>query len=321
MADDGYLQGFGLEAVAALIMFQMWIVCTQITINLGGSLQLPAEAALLCKDWLAIRAPGCGLRRTESANPAGVILIKCCLCRRMTRTLLPPCVVRRCLVRPITVPPLTVSPFKEPIGTPVVFQSPPPSSIFSSDHRRIIVINILSKNWQHSAVPVCRHSGQSVNLQKAIDFDLCVCIQQLELSSTWNPIQIIAHVNYTYFALYQTRRCHRTQHICPPGKEIGFSVNKNLLFPCYTVFVFPSFLVLRVLFVSRIPILVTFEQPKTLPTPESLAPSKLGGHKQGGGQNKFMTVFGGVTAVGTADHAICATSQKYGWYGFADYSD
>ena len=111
MADDGYLQGFGLEAVAALIMFQMWIVCTQITINLGGSLQLPAEAALLCKDWLAIRAPGCGLRRTESANPAGVILIKCCLCRRMTRTLLPPCVVRRCLVRPITGPPLTVSPF------------------------------------------------------------------------------------------------------------------------------------------------------------------------------------------------------------------
>ena len=184
--------------------------------------------------------------------------------------------VRRCLVRPITGPPLTVSPFKEPIGTPVVFQSPPPSSIFSSDHRRIIVINILSKNWQHSAVPVCRHSGQSVNLQKAIDFDLCVCIQQLELSSTWNPIQIIAHVNYTYFALYQTRRCHRTQHICPPGKEIGFSVNKNLLFPCYTVFVFPSFLVLRVLFVSRIPILVTFEQEaKTLPTPESLAPSQL----------------------------------------------
>ena len=96
MADDGYLQGFGLEAVAALIMFQMWIVCTQITINLGGSLQLPAEAALLCKDWLAIRAPGCGLRRTESANPAGVILIKCCLCRRMTRTLLPPCASLSC---------------------------------------------------------------------------------------------------------------------------------------------------------------------------------------------------------------------------------
>ena len=46
------------------------------------------------------------------------------------------------------------------------------------------------------------------------------------------------------------------------GKEIGFLFNKNLLFPCYTVFVFPSFLVLRVLFVSRIPILVTFEQQK-----------------------------------------------------------
>ena len=126
----------GLEAGAARYnVSNVDRECTQITINLGGSLQLPAEAALLCKDWLAIRAPGCGLRRTESANPAGVILIKCCLCRRMTRTLLPPCVVRRCLVRPITGPPLTVSPFKEPIGTPVVFQSPPPSSIFSSDHR------------------------------------------------------------------------------------------------------------------------------------------------------------------------------------------
>ena len=45
-----------LKPRAALIMFQMWIAlwwwCTQITINPGRSLQLPAEAALLCKDWL-----------------------------------------------------------------------------------------------------------------------------------------------------------------------------------------------------------------------------------------------------------------------------
>jgi hypothetical protein len=50
------------------------------------------------------------------------------------------------------------------------------------------------------------------------------------------------------------------------------------------------------LFVSRIPILVTFEQqPKTLPTPESLAPSKLS--KKGAKQ--IHVGFGGVTAVGT----------------------
>ena len=99
MADDGTAR-LALKP-ARVIMFQMcW--CTQITINLGASLQLPAEAALLCKDWLAIRArAGSGLRRTESANPAGVIVIKCCLSRRMTRTLLPPpCVPPPpCLVR------------------------------------------------------------------------------------------------------------------------------------------------------------------------------------------------------------------------------
>ena len=107
MADDGYLQGFGLEAVAALIMFQMWIAlwwwCTQITINPGRSLQLPAEAALLCKDWLLQYV----MRRSEGAvfdEQRAQILpsssaIKCCLWGTMTRTLLPshPLVLRPCL--------------------------------------------------------------------------------------------------------------------------------------------------------------------------------------------------------------------------------
>ena len=97
---------------------------------------------------------------------------------------------------------------------------------------------------------------------------------------------------YIFRTISNPRRCHRTQHICPQRKEIGFSVRKNLLFPCYTVFVFPSFLVLRVLFVSRIPILVTFEQEaKTLATPPSLARSQL---SKGEGKSNF----GGVTAVG-----------------------
>lgn len=74
-------------------------------------------------------------------------------------------------------PPLTaVPPFKEPIGTPVAHRRQyfhqiiveSSSSIFcpKTDNTR--------QQWR------CRHSGQSVNLQKAIDFDLCVCIQQLE---------------------------------------------------------------------------------------------------------------------------------------------
>ena len=68
---------------------------------------------------------------------------------------------------------------------------------------------------------------------------------------------------------------------------------------------------LRVLFVSRIPILVTFERAKTLPTAKSLAPLEVSGHKQRGG-NKFTSVFVGVTAVGRVDQAICATPQKCG---------
>ena len=77
---------------------------------------------------------------------------------------------------------------------------------------------------------------------------------------------------------------------------------------------------LRVLFVSRIPILVTFERAKTLPTAKSLAPLEVSGHKQRGG-NKFTSVFVGVTAVGRVDQAICATPQKCGWYGLADFSE
>ena len=86
-----------LKPRAALIMFQMWIAlwwwCTQITINPGRSLQLPAEAALLCKDWLLQYV----MRRSEGAvfdeQRARILpsssAIKCCLWGTMTRTLLP----------------------------------------------------------------------------------------------------------------------------------------------------------------------------------------------------------------------------------------
>lgn len=133
--------------------------------------------------------------------------------------------------------------------------------------------------------PLC--SRVSICKRQLISTYVCVFNNSSELhmkSDTNNSARKL----YIFRTISNPRRCHRTQHICPPRKEIGFSVNKNLLFPCYTVFVFPSFLVLRVLFVSRIPILVTFEQQaKTLPTPESLAPSQL--RK---GQNKFMSVLG-----------------------------
>lgn len=102
-------------------------------------------------------------------------------------------------------------------------------------------------------------STQSVDLQKAIDFNLCVCIQQLELHmkpDTNNSARKL----YIFRTISNAAATELNTFVA--GKEIGFLFNKNLLFPCYTVFVFPSFLVLRVLFVSRIPILVTFEQQK-----------------------------------------------------------
>ena len=69
---------------------------------------------------------------------------------------------------------------------------------------------------------------------------------------------------------------------------------------------------LRVLFVSRIPILVTFERAKTLPTAKSLAPLEVSAISKEGRGNKFTSVFVGVTAVGRVDQAICATPQKCG---------
>ena len=117
-------------------------------------------------------------------------------------------------------------------------------------------------------------STQSVDLQKAIDFNLCVCIQQLELHmkpDTNNSARKL----YIFRTISNAAATELNTFVA--GKEIGFLFNKNLLFPCYTVFVFPSFLVLRVLFVSRIPILVTFERAKTLPTAKSLAPLEVSG--------------------------------------------
>ena len=107
--------------------------------------------------------------------------------------------------------------------------------------------------------PLCCRA--SICKRQLISTYVCVFNNSSELhmkSDTNNSARKL----YIFRTISTPRRCHRTQHICPPRKEIGLSVNKNLLFPCYTVFVFPSFLVLRVLFVSRIPILVTFEQQK-----------------------------------------------------------
>ena len=152
-------------------------------------------------------------------------------------------------------------------------------------------------------------STQSVDLQKAIDFNLCVCIQQLELHmkpDTNNSARKL----YIFRTISNAAATELNTFVA--GKEIGFLFNKNLLFPCYTVFVFPSFLVLRVLFVSRIPILVTFEQQaKTLPTPESLAPSQLRR-----GKTNSCRFWGSYCGWYVADHAICAISQKYGQCGF-----
>jgi hypothetical protein len=78
-------------------------------------------------------------------------------------------------------PPLTVPPFKEPIGTTVVFQSPTTAvNIFirsSSNHRHQYFVQKLKTLGSGGGAATLL---QSVNLQKAIDFDLCVCIQQLE---------------------------------------------------------------------------------------------------------------------------------------------
>ena len=151
----------------------------------------------------------------------------------------------------------------------------------------------------------CRHSAARVSICKRQLISTYVCVfnnsSELHMKSETNNS---ARKLYIFRTISNPRRCHRTQHICPQRKEIGFSVHKNLLFLCYTVFVFPSFLVLRVLFVSRIPILVTFEQEaKTLPTPPSLARSQL---SKGAGKSNSRRFRGSFCGWYMADHAICA---------------
>ena len=180
-------------------------------------------------------------------------------------------------------PPLTaVPPFKEPIGTPVA-------------HRRQYFHQIIVES---SSSIFCPKTDNTLQLSGGAATQARVSICKRQLISTYvcvfnnsSNLHMKPDTNNSARKLYilrtisNPRRCHRTQHICPPEKEIGFSVNKNLLFPCYTVFVFPSFLVLRVLFVSRIPILVTFEQKgKTLPKVSHLPKLAVAGISKGEGK-------------------------------------
>ena len=119
-------------------MFQMWIVSAQITINLGGSCNYPQKRLYYAKiAKVAIRAP---LRSSTNRERES--------CRRHPYQMLsfekddthtPSSLCCVVVLSGYHRPPLTVPPFKEPIGTPVVFQSQPTVvNIFirsSSNHR------------------------------------------------------------------------------------------------------------------------------------------------------------------------------------------
>ena len=174
----------GLEAGAARYnVSNVDRECTQITINLGGSLQLPAEAALLCKDWLAIRAQA-GVRSSTNRERES--------CRRHpyqmlsfekddTHTPSSLCCV------------VVLSGYhrRAPFNCPTIQRTNWNASRFPlPDRRRQYFHQIIAESSSSIFCPKTdntRSGGgaatllqRSVNLQKAIDFDLCVCIQQLE---------------------------------------------------------------------------------------------------------------------------------------------
>ena len=221
------------------------VQCTQITINLGGSLQLPAEAALLCKDWLLqyVRRPGCGLRRTESANPAGVILIKCCLFEKDdTHTPSSLCYV------------VVLSGYHQrpPFNCPTIQRTNWNDGRFPANHHRrqyfhqIIVESSSSifcpkaentRQWWR-----CRHSAPECQFAKGNWFRLMCVYSTTRASSTWNPIQIIAHVNYTYFALYQTRgAATELNTFVLQGKKLDFLLTRTYYFLVTLFLFFPAF--------------------------------------------------------------------------------
>ena len=198
-------------------------------------LQLSAEAALLCKDCKGCDTCAAALFDEQRAR----ILPASSLSNVVfgeegwhAHAFL----LRRCLVRVwYRSPLLTGPPFTEPIGTAVVFQS---SSIFSSDHRQLIVINILTENWQHSAVSVPPLSTQSVDLQKAIDINLCVCIQQLELHmkpDTNNSARKL----YIFRTISNAAATELNTFVA--GKEIGFLLTRTYYFLVTLFLFFPAF--------------------------------------------------------------------------------
>ena len=177
----------------------------------------------------------CALRRTESANPAGVILIKCCLWRRrMTCTRLPSASLSCQGMIP-------VPPFNRPTIHRTNWDG------FPVAHRRqyfhqIIVNSSSSIFWRktdNTRRCRCRHSRLRVSICKRQLISTYVCVFN-NSSSTWNPIQIIAHVNYTYFALYQTPRPQNSTHLSR-GKKLDFFLTRTYYFLVTLFLFFPAF--------------------------------------------------------------------------------
>ena len=223
----------------------MWILCTQITINLGGSLQLPAEAALLCKDWLLqyVRRLGCGLRRTESANPAGVILIKCCLFEKDdTHTPSSLCCV------------VVLSGYhrRAPFNCPTIQRTNWNASRFPfADRRRQYFHQIIVESSSSIFCPKtdntrqwwrCRHSAARVSICKRQLISTYVCVfnnsSELHMKPDTNNS---ARKLYIFRTISNPRRCHRTQHICPRGKKLDFLLTRTYYFLVTLFLFFPAF--------------------------------------------------------------------------------
>ena len=225
-----------LKPRAALIMFQMWIAlwwwCTQITINPGRSLQLPAEAALLCKDWLLQYVMRRSWARSSSNRERES-------CRRHPRSnvvfgerwharfflLTPLCPLSVLLAKegitntpfnhcgPVFVEPIWTSALSQSIFSSVIIAARSSSSIFcpKTDNTRNNAGAALPPLWP--GVSICKRQLISTYVP---------CVFNKSTWSTWNPIQIIAeHVNYTYFALYQTP---------PPPNSTHLSAERNWIF-------------------------------------------------------------------------------------------
>ena len=233
----------GLEAGAARYnVSNVDRECTQITINLGGSLQLPAEAALLCKDWLAIRAQA-GVRSSKNRERES--------CRRHLYQMLsfekddthtPSSLCCVVVLSGYHRPPLTVPPFKEPIGTPVVFQSQPTVvNIFirsSSNHRHQYFVQKLTTLG--SSAGAATLARVSICKRQLISTYVCVFNNSSELHmkpDTNNSARKL----YIFRTISNPRRCHRTQHICPRGKKLDFLLTRTYYFLVTLFLFFPAF--------------------------------------------------------------------------------